>query len=409
MASQEVNERSSTPVPDDPVKFLNDGRFNQTFTLPAGPNRPDPFQVTYSDYGYRDLENPEREHVLLFCGPLMSSRHLHIAKDALAKKHRVRIINPDRPGFGGTTSVPAADRVRVWLEIVPALLRHLGIRHVSVASHSAGTIYALNTLLYLRRILSPTRPYVALITPWVHPSRSGVSLMRAAGGLPEAVLGQFHTVAGFFQRNLAPVTGLSSAAVSGMMPGFRAVSGLLPALQTSPTPPVAEASASRRMARFEEEIWQQIIKKVYAENVQGLSEEAILLLKRAEHPECWGAWGDHDRFVTLLAEGEGNLDVGVVSDGARLKVEVYFAEADNMIGTGGGPGWFKDCWRAERRSERIDFSSCVVPLSEHDSIVSLGFDVFERIFRQVAGTDGGGSSSSPNTALGLGGEETSVA
>ncbi|OHW94834.1 interferon-induced GTP-binding protein mx2 [Colletotrichum incanum] len=262
MASQEVNERSSTPVPDDPVKFLNDGRFNQTFTLPAGPNRPDPFQVTYSDYGYRDLENPEREHVLLFCGPLMSSRHLHIAKDALAKKHRVRIINPDRPGFGGTTSVPAADRVRVWLEIVPALLRHLGIRHVSVASHSAGTIYALNTLLYLRRILSPTRP----------------------------------------------------AAVSGMMPGFRAVSGLLPALQTSPTPPVAEASASRRMARFEEEIWQQIIKKVYAENVQGLSEEAILLLKRAEHPECWGAWGDHDRFVTLLAEGEGNLDVGVVSD-----------------------------------------------------------------------------------------------
>ncbi|GKT60643.1 interferon-induced GTP-binding protein Mx2 [Colletotrichum tofieldiae] len=399
MASQEVDERGVTPNPDDPVEFLNDQRFHQTFTLPAGPNRPDPFQVTYSDYGYRDLENPEREHVVLFCGPLMSSRYLHVAKDALAKEHRVRIINPDRPGFGGTTPVPLADRVRVWLEIVPALLRHLGVRHVSVASHSAGTIYALNTLLYLRRILSPTRPYVALITPWVHPAHSGVSLMRVTSGLPEGLLGQFHAVAGLFQRILAPVSEFSSTAVSV----------LLPSLQSGPAPPAAEPSANRRMARFEEDAWPQIIKKVYTENVQGLSDEAILLLKRAEHPECWGPWGDHDRFVTLLAEGEGNLDAGVVSDGARLKVDVYFAEADNMIGTGGGPEWFKECWRAERRSERIDFSSCVVPRAEHDTIVGLGSGVFQRIFRQVAGTDGGDDSSSPNVALGFGREEASAA
>ncbi|KAK2043548.1 hypothetical protein LZ31DRAFT_323203 [Colletotrichum somersetense] len=426
MASLEADGRSATPplllLPDDPAGFLDDPRFHQTFTLPAGgPDRPHPFQVTYCDYGYRDPENPEHEHVLLLCGPLMGSRFLHVAKDALAKRHRVRVIHPDRPGFGGTTPVPAADRVRVWLEIVPALLRHLGVRSgVSVAAHSGGTVYALNTLLHLRGLLSPARPYVALVAPWVHPSRSGVALMRAAAALPDAVLSRFHALAGFFQRSVAPVTAFSGV-------GFRAVSDMLPSLPwttaaaaaaASPAPDAAAAgeveaeaegggaaaAARARMAAFEEAVWDRIIDKVFAGSVQGLSEEAILLLKRAEHPGYWGTWGDHDQLVTLLAEGEATATAaaggGGGGGGARLKVDVYFAEADDMIGTGEGPRWFEDCWRAERRGDRIDFSSCVVPGADHDTIVGLKFDVFERIFRQVGWTDeggGGGDGVSPSS------------
>ncbi|KAK1986176.1 hypothetical protein LZ30DRAFT_778511 [Colletotrichum cereale] len=397
MASTKADGRSSTPLlPDDPAGFLDDPRFHQTFTLPAGPDRPHPLQVTYSDYGYRDPENPGREHVLLFCGPLMASRFLHVAKDALAKQHRVRVINPDRPGFGGTTPVPAGDRVRVWLEMVPALLRHLGVRHVSLAAHSAGTIYALNTLLHQRRLLSPSRPYVALVTPWVHPSRSGVPLMRVAAALPDAVLGRFHAVAGFFQRNVAPVTEVSGA-------GFRAIGEMLPSLRGSSTAPATPAAAAP-MAAFEEAVWERLIGKVYAESVQGLSEEVVLLLKRAGHPGCWGEWGDHDRLVALLAEGEAGLDAG-----ARLKVDVYFAEADHIIGTGEGPEWFGDCWRAERRGDRIDFSSRVVPGTDHDGIMFMEFDVFERILRQVAGTDGSGGSPPPNAVPSSQGVEASVA
>lgn len=70
MSSQEAAERGSSPDPD-PAEFLNDPRFHQTFTLPAGPNRPHPFQVTYSDYGYRNVDDPSREHVMLLCGPLL--------------------------------------------------------------------------------------------------------------------------------------------------------------------------------------------------------------------------------------------------------------------------------------------------------------------------------------------------
>ncbi|KAK2021223.1 hypothetical protein LX32DRAFT_646638, partial [Colletotrichum zoysiae] len=325
-------------------------------------------------------------------------RFLHVAKDALAKRHRVRVIYPDRPGFGGTTPVPAADRVRVWLEMVPALLGHLGVRRVSVAAQSAGTIYALNTLLHQRGLLCAARPYVALITPWVHPSRSGAGLMRAAAALPDAVMGRFHALAGFFQRSVAPVT-----AVSGV--GFRAVSDMLPSLPRAAAAanPAADAAAAgeaegdgaaaarARMTAFEEAVWERIIDKVFAGSVQGLSEEAILLLKRAGHPGYWGTWGDHDRLVTLLAEGEAAAAAATGGGGgAKLKVDVYFAEADHMIGTGEGPRWFKDCWRAERRGDLIDFSSCVVPGADHDSIVGLKFDVFDRIFRQVGWTGEGG-------------------
>ena len=67
------------------------------------------------------------------------------------------------PGAGGSTFVPLQDRMKVWLETVPALLNHLGIKHVSLLSHSAGTMYCLNTIYYLRDILRPEHSYVAML------------------------------------------------------------------------------------------------------------------------------------------------------------------------------------------------------------------------------------------------------
>lgn len=64
--------------------------------------------------------------------------------------------------MGDSTNVPLAQRLAVWLETVPALLKHLGIDHVALVSHSAGTIYNLNLLYHFRDILSPTKPFVAL-------------------------------------------------------------------------------------------------------------------------------------------------------------------------------------------------------------------------------------------------------
>ena len=71
--------------------------------------------MTYADYGYREEGN---KAVILICGPMISTRYLHIAKDALAKERKVRIIHPDRFGFGGSTDISLDERVRVWLGTV---------------------------------------------------------------------------------------------------------------------------------------------------------------------------------------------------------------------------------------------------------------------------------------------------
>lgn len=42
-------------------------------------------------------------------------------------------------------------------------MSHLGISQVALAAHSAGTIYLLNTLIHLPHVLSPRRPYVAIV------------------------------------------------------------------------------------------------------------------------------------------------------------------------------------------------------------------------------------------------------
>jgi hypothetical protein len=52
-------------------------------------------------------------------------------------------------------------------EMVPSLLAHLNITHVSLASHSGGDIYLLNTMLTYPCLLHPETPYVCFFAPWV--------------------------------------------------------------------------------------------------------------------------------------------------------------------------------------------------------------------------------------------------
>jgi hypothetical protein len=99
--------------------YLSDPRFNRIFQLPADPSRcrPKSLQVSYADYGFhREAAGGDNgeEQVLLFFGPLMSSRFLNAAKDALAKRYKVRIVSAERPGVGKTDVLPADKRLEVW-------------------------------------------------------------------------------------------------------------------------------------------------------------------------------------------------------------------------------------------------------------------------------------------------------
>ena len=65
--------------------------------------------------------------------------------------------------MGGSSPVDISIRMKVWLESVPAVLQKLDAKHVSFVTHSAGTIYTLNTLLHCREFLDPKAPYVAFL------------------------------------------------------------------------------------------------------------------------------------------------------------------------------------------------------------------------------------------------------
>ena len=65
--------------------------------------------------------------------------------------------------MGGSTPVAINIRMKVWLETVPALLQKLDVKNVSLMTHSAGTVYTLNTLLHHRAFLDPKVPSVAFL------------------------------------------------------------------------------------------------------------------------------------------------------------------------------------------------------------------------------------------------------
>jgi hypothetical protein len=105
-----------TVLDQDVERFRADERFSRVFAYPADParGRPEALRISYADYGYRNTEHPQEEKVFLFFGPLLGSRMLFVAKDALAKEHRIRVISADRPGFGQTPDIEAEGRLIFW-------------------------------------------------------------------------------------------------------------------------------------------------------------------------------------------------------------------------------------------------------------------------------------------------------
>ncbi|TWU72037.1 hypothetical protein ED733_001494 [Metarhizium rileyi] len=322
--------------------FLADPRFSRTFELPAD-------------------EAQGR------------SRMTRVALDKLAQEHKVRIIDPDRPGFGKTTDAEPQARIAFWTDAVMALLKHLDIPHVSIGTQSGGTVYALDLVLHHPEILHPERPYVGIGAPWIHPSQSGSLAMSITQSLPKALIAQTGKLASLVATVSAPMVS-TSFGISDFLIGL--VGAESPAEQ-------AAASEADRQVLFEDALQPRMIKFVYRESVHGLSQDAIVLMKRIESGSGWSDWGDYDTLVPRLA------DV-LRCRGQRLVVEVFLGETDFMVGDAGskGPEWFNQCWKAvsDADDSPIDYSCTVVKGSDHNTTWNLRWGIPERVFRRLGET-----------------------
>ena len=352
--------------------------------------------MTFCDVGCRvKSDGSTNNAVILFCGGMFAGRWLGTTLDSAAQKLGVRLLSVDRPGLGGTPPVDLEHRVQTWLEIVPALLDHVGLKYVALVSHSAGTIYLLNTLLYLRRFLHPTQPYVAMLGPWIHHADTSSTLMSLTNWAPCSSIGNFHSLTSFMltrimpsvgpmfmlSGNMAAKIGSSFPSASGPTTGSRKPDGATLILQ----PGTATAEEATR----EREILSDLrMKYVIAEGLSGGSQDALLCLKRPKN--YWGTWNNYDTLVPRLVASEktwrGKQTSSVTQKTKNLRVDVFYAANDKLTNGKKGAAWFDTCWNEEERDGVIDFASEIVDGQSHESVIDpdLIEGPIEKVFMLVA-------------------------
>lgn len=337
----------------------------------------------------------------------MGARYSYSPLDQLARQHNVRIIHPDKPGLGGSDPVPIEDRIPAFTAMIPQLLDHLGIQHVSLASHSFGTIYLINTLLLYPHLLHPQRPYVAFFAPWVHPNHTGIKHLQAAEMLPAGMIGQFSSLAKFVNGSIMPLVGMSSGLSSTISAGVKAS---LPQSIAPGAQPLAAAAA--HVDRPEnggdlggidlndkgvvEELRNLIPTFLFAEGVDGAGQDAQLCLRKPRSvPWCTTSrhWDDVDDAVRQFREVVGNINGQDVERRAWL-INTFHAESDNMVGNK-GQVWFDDCWNGDESTTSpaqyvLDYSSQVVKGSDHDFLLDPIFGASEVWLKRVSEAFGSG-------------------
>lgn len=278
--------------------------------------------------------------------------------------------------MGGSTRVNFNIRVNVWLEMVPALLKKLKVRYVSLLCHSAGTIYALNTLYHLRDILDPISPFAAIMGPWVYQEHSHATLMNLAAKVPGGMLDSWDKVNKFVGSRIIPVVSWSGGIVSSVAHLF----------QSEPNSTTSETARLAEQWGVTEEVAEYMAKlksKYYmTEDTSAGNEEAKLCLKKAGKG-YWGVCEDYEEFVRLLANAEKVRRASTTS--SKLRIDAHFAESDIMIGNGGAV-YFQQCFKQDGVSEVIDFHIVDLPGTNHETmILDQKKGGLRNIFEQVNG------------------------
>ncbi|KAL3434501.1 Alpha/Beta hydrolase protein [Aspergillus tetrazonus] len=310
--------------------------------------------------------------VILYLPGMFASRYLGIPLHVMAERAGVRLLVVDRPGMGASTDVPLVKRIDVWVDTVPRLLAHLCIPSVTLASHSAGTIYLLNTWVRCRELVNQ---HIVLLAPWVDPAHSRVIAMQMAQQLPSKAFTFWHHIPRFFITQASPVLASSGAAVrqismiseSGSLNQTEEDRSFLDANwrrfeQDYGVPHGEQAELARLAARF-----------MFAENTVGANSEALQCLRKGAGAD-WGACTDYASFALMISSIEQNA-------GRRVSLQAYFAAKDAMVGNR-GQKYLEGCWRAHGVEEGVDFVSTTVDGTDHDT-VAQSVDVWEAILTLV--------------------------
>ncbi|OJJ72210.1 hypothetical protein ASPBRDRAFT_196316 [Aspergillus brasiliensis CBS 101740] len=353
------------------LEFVAEKRFHQRIVLPAAADH-GPLAVTYADIGPRTREDGSPTPTMLLIQGMAGSRLWCCMKDHLANKLGVRMLSIDRPGIGGSTPVPPAKRVSVWLKAVSAVLEHLSIAHVVPISHSAGTIYNLNLLSHRRDLLLPETPMAILMGPWVEPKYSDILSLQMAKMLPTGVLNHWNKVIKFVVTKAAPSLTASVDILSSM-------GGISRAPEEGVDGP--ELSADELNSRTAEKLEDLCIEYIFLEDTTGFNDETVVCLKKA--PGLWGACEDLPVYIRGLVQAEERYKQSHPEE-KPLEIKAIFAEKDGMIGPK-GQKYFEDCFANADLKSVVTFESVMEKGTTHDSLWASETGAFLKMLKDIQG------------------------
>ncbi|KAK9428313.1 hypothetical protein V1505DRAFT_401971 [Lipomyces doorenjongii] len=309
---------SPAPAPAPQQQELESRKkFNRRFTLPAT-DAHDELTVTYAVGG---VDSDTAPTVLAW------------------QSFGVRIVVIDRPGMGGSTMVDVS----------------LRLSHVSIAAHSCGVIYALNTINELPWILPPSNRKLYLFSPWVGLEHSMLSI---SSYLP------------------SPLINKTTSAVSAPSSGRRKP---LPRHERDETyREYCGVSAAEYSARSKE-----LMHAMFKESIRGANHEALLLLRRGV-PGGWGVCDDYktypDALEAKMREFSQETGTGTSRETGQKKGEEYFNKCferfpeTNVASSGDG-----------KEHKCLLYESEVVPETTHDTVCLPQYEALPRALRDMLG------------------------
>ena len=285
-----------------------------------------------------------------------------------------------RPSFGTSTPVPLENRIQTVLDVIPLLLAHLKITHISLACQSSGTIYGFNLLSAYPDLLSPTNPSITFFSPWVHQSISSVSGVVLASKLPNVLLNGWNSIVGFVMNTAQPAFSVSGGAITAVKSVFKSK------VLTEEEVNEEERKCMEGLgisSDVRDELDKLMFKHMFAENTAGGNDEARMCMKSTKGTS-WYACEDYEECIRNLAMVWEKR----VHDGSeKLKVNVVLPEEDDLVGHK-GMEYFERCWGHDRCGSGIEVRIVKMKGTDHDTTASPTEDYLPKMLQELrSGTD----------------------
>jgi hypothetical protein len=199
--------------------------------------------------------------------------------------------------------------------------------------------------------------------------------MTTVGKLPQSWIGKWHHIAKFINNNVAPVIAASGVPIT------KASKASIASMSESKAKATDAAQIEQERLLWKKASESVVTNFIFAEDVEGASQEALLCLQKGNVK--WGDWDTIDEAVLRIATNEKSR-LGIDGDTARrkLKVQIFFAEDDEMVGKG-GQAYLEECFTKANVTEYLDFHSEVVPGTDHSEVLTASRGAIEKVMREI--------------------------